>query len=85
VIEFIRRCAPPQATLSVRQAALTPYDRYASVGGGNNRGIVELMRACLVWACLDLPDTVPWNALIKVAHTTPPDRIPHSLHAPRDT
>lgn len=80
MIEFIRRCAPPQATLSVRQAALTPYDRYASVGGGNNRGIMELMRACLVWACLDLPDTVPWNALIKVAHTTPPD-----LHAPRDT
>ncbi|ELR11625.1 tetratricopeptide repeat-containing protein [Acanthamoeba castellanii str. Neff] len=56
--------------------------RYASVGGGNNRGIMELMRACLVWACLDLPDTVPWNALIKerlvalhqgvISHSTTP-------------
>jgi len=56
--------------------------RCASVNS-HNGGIVELMRTCLVWACLDHTHSVPWNTQIKerlvalhqavAAHST----IPH--------
>jgi hypothetical protein len=58
--------------LSCMRLALTSLRSIRSFrygAGDNNRGVVELMRMCLVRACLDLPHTVPWNAQIKVRIT----------------